>query len=223
MALALARTEGARRLAMARSHHFASSVILSATLFASGCSGSDAPMIGRGSPSGSSQVGGAGDGNGVVTAEGNRPAGGDETPAGSTAASLFATPSNAAATADSLYGLWGGAYERLDWKYDRRMKFEVGQVTIAERCTDWRGRTGGIAAVTSKARIADDVVEILESKDDLTTVGNVTCQVNVRPVRTPRCTETDGFQTNCFVLGGTQLTIYGDTSLDKLELTKISD
>jgi hypothetical protein len=38
----------------------------------------------------------------------------------------------------------------------------------------------------------------------------------------PRC-EDPSWPTQCFVLGGTVLTIYGDGPLDKTVLTKITD
>lgn len=135
---------------------------------------------------------------------------------------MFDTPSSTDVTPDSIVGLWGGVLKDLSFTFDLRMRIEVGSVTFATRC-DQNGTSGAIAGVTAKARVSDSEFAILESKNDERKVGDITCRANAHVGQVRRCAEVDGFQTKCFVLSGTQLTFYGDSPFDKLDLTKISD
>jgi hypothetical protein len=179
-----------------------------------GCSGSNAAVGNGGGTS-------AGDGNGGGSGSG----GGSSSGSGSAvASSLFDTPSSTDATPDQLYGLWGGSTKTFDeWTFDIRLRLAASDLSVATRCSTPSGDVGGLAGVAVKARVNDDEITVLESKKDEKKVGDVTCRANETPGTTVRCEKEDGFQTNCFVLDGDALRIYGNSPFDKLELVKISD
>jgi hypothetical protein len=66
-------------------------------------------------------------------------------------------------------------------------------------------------------------IAVLESKKEEKKTGDVTCRANARPGTTKRCDTDEAFRQDCFVLDGTELTLYGMSSLDKIVLTKLSD
>jgi hypothetical protein len=178
------------------------------------CSGSSA--TGSGSSS-SGSPGKADDGSG--------PAGGSGTGSGSAGDALFQTPADTSATPDSIFGLWGGSLDNEGFTFDTRVKLASDAMTFAQRCTDdSNGAQGGVASVVAKARVSNDDVTCLESKNDEQKVGSITCRAATTVGDTKRCAPEDkGFESNCFELDGTSLTIFGATSFDKLVLTKISD
>lgn len=187
-----------------------------------GCSGSAASIPG-------SRDDGSGNGSGNGTTNGGGSGGGARNGAGSTTvsaegAALFDSPSSTDATADSIYGLWGGVIKDLDFTFDTRMRLTADSITFATRC-DHDGTSGAIAGVTAKARVNAEEVAVLESKKDERKLGDLTCRANAHPGNTKRCTNStdNGFQTQCFILNGTELTFYGDSPFDKLSLIKISD
>ncbi len=191
---------------MTRSLGFGWTLSLGAALFSVACSGADAASIVPGSSSGQASSSSA-------------------AAAAAAGPTLFDAPSSTKATPDSLFGLWGGELQPVDgWQYDIRLRLTEGTMTSAQRCTSPDGATGGVASVSASARIADDTIDVLESKDDAKTVGAVTCRVAVRPQHVPRCPD-DAFtlKSKCFELSGTQLTLYGANDLDKEALTKIGD
>jgi hypothetical protein len=195
--------------------------VFAATL---GCSGSDASIpnpsgsgnASSGSSSGDGQSNGNGNGNG------NKPGDSSSPMISTEGAALFETPSNTDATPGFIVGLWGGVIKDLSFTFDTRMRIDVGKVTFATRC-DHSGTSGAIAGVTAKARVTDFEFAILESKKDERKLGDITCRANAHVGEVRRCAEPDSFPTQCFVINGTKLTFYGDSPLDKLELTKISD
>ncbi len=187
-------------------------------LFASaasiGCSGSELEGPGRGGETGSES--------------GSQPRPGDGSGSGGSASGsavegLFSADPGAPATPDSLFGVWGGSMKELTVTFDSRMKIESSNVTFATRCVMDDGRESAVVGVSAAARVTSDNITILESKKDEKNENGVTCRANARPGETKRCAKVDGFQTRCFHLEGTLLTIYGDTPFDKLEMTKISD
>jgi hypothetical protein len=164
--------------------------------------------------------GGSGSGNGGSSGGGSSNGGGS----GSLGDSLFATPSSTSATPDSIFGLWGGTLPEQGWKFDTRLKFTDSEVNAATRCQSPDGQQGGIAAIAAKARVTNDDIAVLESKNDEKQLSGITCRASMAPSETKRCDPADkGFEKNCFTLEGTSLTMFGDTPFDKLAMTKISD
>jgi hypothetical protein len=76
--------------------------------------------------------------------------------------------------------------------------------------------------VVTQARVTESSVASLESKTDQIDTNGVRCGVNV-PI--PRCaaSEAEAFHRSCFVVKGNAMTQYGETGLDKLQFTKLSD
>jgi len=190
-----------------------------------GCSGSAASI--PGSPddgSGSRNGSGTGTSNGSGSGGGGARSGAGSTTVSAEGAALFDSPSSTDATADSIYGLWGGVMKDLDFTFDTRMRLTPDSITFATRC-DHDGTSGAIAGVTAKARVNAEEVAVLESKKDERKLGDLTCRANAHPGNTKRCANStdNGFQTQCFILNGTELTFYGDSPFDKLSLIKISD
>jgi hypothetical protein len=179
------------------------------------CSGSDIEGTSPGSGSRSTSSG-SGSGSGSGTGSGSGSASG-------AAEGLFSAEPGASATPDSILGVWGGSMKELSVTFDTRMKITANDVTFATRCVLDDGRESAVVAVTASARVTNDNIAILESKKDEKNTGGVTCRANARPGETKKCAKVDGFQKSCFHLDGTQLTIYGTTPFDKLEMTKISD
>ena len=110
-----------------------------------------------------------------------------------------------------------------EWSFDTRVRISATSITFATRCQRTDGAKGGIAAVTSRARVTSSRMEILESKDDARTLDDITCRASTRPGSSERCSASALSRTECFEISGTSLVLYGATPLDKLELTKISD
>ncbi len=174
-------------------------------LAASGCSGADGSVAGGESPARSS----------------NGSAAGTDSPAG---APLFDTPSGSA-TRNSLEGVWAGVLEApaSDWRFDSRWRLTATSITFATRCVAPDGTESAIAAVTARARVSTSEIAILESKEDKRTLGDVTCRATARPGTAKRCGDDAFMKSDCFELDGTSLVVYGSSSLEKIELTKISD
>ncbi len=173
--------------------HFATFLLFG--IFASGCSGSS-------------------DSDGSRSSANDSPVG----------APLF-EDSGSTATAGSVEGLWGGVLESpaSTWSFDSRLRIGPTSITFATRCRASNGAEGAIAAVTTRARVSANEIAILESKEDKRTLGDITCRASSRPGSAKRCDAAAFTKTSCFELEGTSLTIYGDSPLDKLELTKLAD
>ncbi|MBX3203544.1 MAG: hypothetical protein KF764_00685 [Labilithrix sp.] len=185
------------------------------SLVLAGCSGSaaggDVDGPGGSSSGGSSSGGGASSGSG------------DGSGSGSEHDALFDAPSESAVTAGSIFGLWGGATKDLSFTFDSRMRLGQSTMTFATRCVRDNGDESAVVGVTVAARVDESEISVLESKKDEKKTGDITCRANARPGTTKRCDTDEGFRRACFVLDGTELTIYGMSSLDKVVLTKISD
>ncbi len=142
------------------------------------------------------------------------------------AGGLFAPP-QAAASGDSLLGVWGGTLKTTSVTFDVRYKLAPDSVTLANRCTLSNGTQSPIVGATAKARVTDDAIVVLESKSDDYDDGEVRCSVMLVPKQTPRCATSGAggaeFAKGCFELEGTKLVLHGDTPLDKLELVKPSN
>ena len=192
---------------------FLRSTLVLVALVSIGCSGSE--------------LDGTGPGRGGATGTGSgsepQPGGGSGSGSGSAAEGLFSADPGSTATPDSLLGVWGGSMKELSITFDSRMKIGSSSVTFATRCVMDDGRESAVVGVTAAARVTSENIAILESKKDEKNTNGVTCRANARPGETKRCAKVDGFQTKCFHLDGTQLTFYGDSPFDKLEMTKISD
>jgi hypothetical protein len=181
-------------------HLLSSSFILSALVMTSGCSGASTTL---GDVEGSS--GGSGSGR------------------ASSGSKLFDAPKGEA-TPGAIHGLWGGAIVGNDGTgVDTRWRLDESELEVAGRCTLADGRESEIVAVTVAARVTEEEIAILESKKDEWRDGDQFCQVSLYPRKLTACDERAGFERECFRLGGTTLTIYGDSPLDKLPLTKLAD
>jgi hypothetical protein len=171
-----------------------------------GCSGASGSDVNGGS-SGSSGKPGSSGGTGGGSSEG---------------AALFDTPSGKA-TPGSIYGVWGGSAEDGGITFDIRYKLNASSVTVAGRCSKG-GATSPVAAVTVKARVSDSEIAILESKEDTQKNGDLTCTARPKPGTIAKCAPKDeGFEHDCFTLSGTTLTLFGTTSFEKVQMTKLSD
>jgi hypothetical protein len=182
-----------------------------ALLSLAGCAGSD-NVSGTGTPSGSSSGGSSSSSGGASSSSGGSPA----------VDGLFQAPSGGA-TPDSLYGVWGGSLKDLSFTFDSRIKLSESSMTFATKCVRDDGTQSAVVGVTVAARVNDAEIAVLESKQDEKKTGDITCRANARPGTTKKCEKVDGFQKECFALDGTKLVIYGTTSFDKMDLTKISD
>lgn len=173
-----------------------------ALAFGVGCSGSD-----TGSP-GSSGSSGA-------------PAATTDSPEG---AALFEPPSSTKATPDSIFGTWGGSADDGGITFDIRMHFEKSSMTLAGRCSREPDGTTPIVSATVSARVSNDGISILESKENVSTNGKIACRVHPTPIEWKPCPTDDFAQPKkCFDLSGTSLSFYGDTPLEKSTLTKLTD
>ena len=54
----------------------------------------------------------------------------------------------------------------LEWTFDTRVKIDDALITFATKCISPEGKQAGIASVAAKARISNDDISILESKND---------------------------------------------------------
>lgn len=165
-----------------------------ATFLAAGCSGTTAGV--GSSSSGSSSGSGGGD-------------------------ALFVAPEGEP-TAGSIYGVWGGALEDNGITFDTRWRFRDSELTLATRCTLPDGRESGTVSVTAKARVTDEEITILESKNDEQRSGDFVCRASTRPRTLSACSDREGFERECFRLSATKLTIY-ESPIEKLDLVKLSD
>lgn len=129
------------------------------------------------------------------------------------------------ATPGSIYGVWGGTAEDRGITFHTRMKLATRSVTMAARCQLRDGRTSAVVAVTAAARVTDESVAVLESKTADDDDGAVRCGVRLTPRELKRCSKDpyEGPKRMCFELEGSSLTQYGESPLDKLEFTKLSD
>ena len=118
--------------------------------------------------------------------------------------------------------MWGGTTKLQTVTIDVRIRFDEGAILFAARCTSGDHASVDVA-VSGKARISNDLMEVLESKEDVKTIAGTQCRASIQAGRTPQCGGTDASQTDCFHLSGTKLTMYGSSALSKLELTRISD
>ena len=140
-----------------------------------------------------------------------------------TASAVF-EPGTGEVTPDSIYGTWGGVIEDNAWTFDTRLRLTATTATIATRCQAPNGKQGALVGVTVKARVDEEAIAYLESKNDERTLGDITCRANARPMTIERCaTREEGFEQSCFVLDGTTLTVYGRSPLEKATLTKLAD
>jgi hypothetical protein len=182
--------------------------ILVVAVAAAGCSGHDASPLDGPSKSGSS-------GSSSSNAPGHSPEGD----------ALFQAPSGGV-TPGTIFGLWGGTIEEGSVTFDSRMKLTATSITLATRCTlTSSGAVSGIVSVTAAARVTDDSVVILETKNDAADDGVVRCRVTAAPREMKRCRDDQpsGFEQNCFTVEGTTFTTYGTSPLDKAVLVKLSD
>jgi hypothetical protein len=163
-------------------------------------------------------------GSSAGVSDGNGGGGGSGSGSGSAGNALFESPSSTSATPDSIFGLWGGVLPEQGWTFDTRVKLDESTFTFATRCKSPDGKQGGVASVTAKARVSNDLIDVLESKHDEQKIGDVDCKADTLPGESKRCAVEDrGFEHDCFSLDGTKLTMFGHTPFDKLEMTKISD
>lgn len=189
---------------------------LSLALALTGCSGStgDGGITGSGSPTGASRdtptTTGTGDGSGAGAA-------------GSAAGEQLFAPPSGDASGGSILGTWGGVMKSGSFTFDTRTKFEARSVTFATRCQLPSGKPSGVASVVAAARVSNDEIAILETKNDERKDGEITCRANAHVGSTTACAVVDGFQHDCFALDGLSLVFYGATPYDKLEMTKLSD
>ena len=187
--------------------------VLSIAFATFGCSGTDANKdLTTGAGSGTGTGTGTGSGSGSGSGGGSASSDND---------ALFKAPSGRA-TADSVFGLWGGVLQDGNLTFDTRTRLTPATITFATQCLS-NGQTSAVVGVTVAARVSDEEIAVLESKRDEKVTGGVTCRANAAPGTSKRCEKIDGFQSQCFVLDGMQLTIYGATTFDKSVLTKLSD
>jgi hypothetical protein len=149
----------------------------------------------------------------------------DGTAAPAAVEALFGAPQGAV-TPDSVFGAWGGTITDATSSVEVRTRLEPTTMTTAARCRLSDGRTGArtVFAVTS-ARVSEQSMASLEAKSDDIDTNGVRCGVKVATREIPRCvaSQTEAFRRMCFDVKGTTLTQYGETGLDKMELTKLSD
>lgn len=186
-----------------------------------GCSGTgtggDLIAGSSGAASSSGTAGGSGAGGGVSSGRTS-----DDTASGSSdGASLFDAPSGTA-TPDSIYGLWGGPASDMGVSFDMRMQIGPSSVRFATKCEE-NGVRPPVAVVTARARVTSEEIALLESKEHVTSQSGVTCRAALRVNTLRRCEVRSGFERECFTLEGTQLVVYGASSLQKTSFTKLSD
>jgi hypothetical protein len=179
---------------------------------ASGCSG-DGASVGGGSSG---------------TASGFESPGSNGSPSGSFSSSegdaLYAAPQGSV-TPGSVFGLWGGTAVDGGITFDMRMKVGSRSITLANRCSVPSGKRSEVVSVSAAARVSEESVVVLETKQDAKNDGVVRCSVSLTPRQADRCAadEHPGFERDCFTLEGTRLTLFGETSFEKLSFTKLSD
>lgn len=192
--------------------------VVAAGAAALGCSGTGSGGDLVGGSSGASGASGAAPGSNGASS------GRDGTSQGSSSsdgAALFDAPSGTA-TPGSIYGLWGGPASDMGVSFDMRMQIGPSSVRFATQCEE-NGVRPPVAAVTARARVTSEEIAVLESKEHVTSQSGVTCKSTLRVYTVRRCEVRSGFERECFTLDGTQLVIYGKSSLEKIALTKISD
>lgn len=154
-------------------------------------------------------------GNGVSSSGGSS---GGGTPEGD---ALYEAPT-AEATPDLIHGLWGGATSDSGIDFDIRIRLTPTQLTEAVRCARGTDSTP-TASVSVKARVSNDEIAVLESKTDERRGADLSCKAAPRPTSVARCKGDRAIERDCFTLRGTSLVIYGESSLETLRLTKLSD
>lgn len=192
---------------------------LSLALALAGCSGAtgDGGLTGSTGSGGPTSTSGGSSGDtatstGTSTATTGNPAG----------EQLFAAPSGDA-TGSSILGVWGGVIKDGEFTFDTRTKLEAHSVTFATRCQLPNGKTSAVASVVAAARVSNDEIAVLETKNDERKTGDITCRASSHVGSLTACEVVDGFQHDCFALDGLALVLYGKTPFDKVEMTKISD
>jgi hypothetical protein len=137
---------------------------------------------------------------------------------------LYGAPFGSA-TPDSIFGLWGGSLNEGGTLFDMRMKIGASAITFANRCTVSNGKRSGVVSVTAAARVSQESVVVLETKQDQKDDGIVRCSVSLTPRQLERCgaDQHEGFERECFRLDGTKLEIFGETSFEKFSFAKLSD
>lgn len=142
-----------------------------------------------------------------------------------TSGSLFDEKPTSTVTPDSVLGLWGGMTElNAGTKIDLRMRLGATSLSNSLRCTLLsNGHESGVIGISIAARNSNTELDMLESKSDSFDDGTIKCSTSISPQELKACDDAESLPSNCFTLSGTELTLYGGTSLEKVTLTKLSD